>query len=174
VVNFDQTLSDTPEGDAWYVVVAMGVDGKGLAPVYSTPPVSRLGIFEVIQRLIPLLPPLRSLRIPLTPTVAQVRPYAVTNPIWVDVGGDGFTPLEEPPSWGATVSSTSAALHAHEHGSDPHQHHELPRLDWPAHDHRRGLGRLRHRAEALRAEIEAGRLDPRVLRKALDGLRHLH
>jgi hypothetical protein len=26
-------------------------------------------------------------------------PWAMTNPIWVDVGGDGWTAPEAPPSW---------------------------------------------------------------------------
>ena len=74
LVNYEATIKDKPTRDSWYVAIAMGVDGKTLAPVYSSTPVARLGIFELIQRLTPLLPPLRSLRTPFSPSIAVVRP----------------------------------------------------------------------------------------------------
>ncbi len=156
VVNFDGVLTDTPPRDAWYVVAVMGLDGRSLAPVYSTTPVARLGMYELIQRLTPLLPPLRSFRTPLSPSMGIVRPYAVTNPIWVDVGGDGLVPLQAPPSWAtpAELGSSSSPLTA------PPQA--------PSHDHRPGLGRLREQAAGQQGDA----LTAEAIRRALDGLRY--
>jgi hypothetical protein len=167
VVNYQGTIRDTPEGDAWYVVAVMGLDGKSLAPVYSSTPVARLGIYELIQRLTPLLPPLRSFRTPLSPSMTVVRPYAITNPIWVDVGGDGLTPLLPFPSWATPqdrgVGSESSALHEPPTPSAPPA---------PSHDHRRGLGKMRMDAAWLEQMTRDGTLSERVLRQALDGLRY--
>ena len=187
VLNYDRTLTDTPDRDSWYVVIAMGVNGKTLAPVYSSTPVARIGLFELVQRLIPLLPPLRALRTPFSPTISVIRPYAITNPIWVDVGGDGLTPLEPPPSW-ATARDAAAATaggtqqsglrtapdpgdHAHPHpGGDPGDT-EQP---GSAHDHRRGLGRVKRDQQATVEAVRSGNITIEIIRRALDGLRHLH
>jgi hypothetical protein len=159
VVVYDAIVEDKPTVDSWYVVVAMGVDGRSLAPVYSSTPVARLGMYELIQRLTPLLPPLRSFRTPLSPSMAIVRPYAVTNPVWVDLGGDGLTPLKGLPSWAPPrdVPSTSSALK--QEAPDAHDH-----------DHRRGLGRLR----SLAAGQTNGGISADAIRQALDSLRFLH
>jgi hypothetical protein len=167
VVNFDATISDTPDRDAWYVVVVMGLNGKSLAPVYSSTPVARLGMYELIQRLTPLLPPLRVYRVPLSPTMAVVRPYAVTNPIWVDLDGDGLTPVSSAPSWatdrdkqGSGVSSsTSRALSA-----QPGQHN---------HDHRQGLGRMARDARTLQQIVATEGISRETVQQALNALRYM-
>ena len=172
-LNYQALIGDTPSRDAWYVIVAMGLRGKSLAPVYSSNSVARLGIFELIQRLTPLLPPLRSLATPLTPSIGSVRPYAVTNPIFVDADGDGIVSSVSPaPSWAARSTSlseahqieTSRAGHSHDHA---HDHHQVGL----AHDHRVGLGRLRHDAAAFKEYLErVGKSRPK-LRSALRSLR---
>jgi hypothetical protein len=154
-VNFDGTIDHTPTQDAWYVVAVMGLDGKSMAPVYSSTPVARLGIFELIQRLTPLLPPLRSLRTPLSPSMTLVRPYAVTNPIFVDVGGDGMTPLHAPPVWAQQGAQSSA----------------LTQAPPPAHDHSAGLGRMRVDAANLRQLVADGVITLPAIQQAIDQLR---
>ncbi|MCC6751046.1 MAG: hypothetical protein IT371_25560 [Deltaproteobacteria bacterium] len=185
VVNFDGTLLHTPQRDTWYAVVAQGLDGKPMSPVYSSSPVARLGVYELIQRLTPLLPPLRSLRTPLSPSITIVRPYALTNPIWVDVGGDGFSPPQSLPSWaterdraavpgGVQASSRHAADgHTHGPGQAAHEHPPSPTSgpEAPAHDHRRGLGRYRADATELVRLAKQGRLTAPMLQQALDQLR---
>jgi hypothetical protein len=99
VVVFDGVLSDVPDRDAWYVVVAMGLDGRTLAPLASSSVIPRLGTLEVAQRLYDLIPTLAELRIPRFPSLHPTFPFAVTNPIFVDVGGDGFTPRLPAPTW---------------------------------------------------------------------------
>jgi hypothetical protein len=176
VVNFDGTVTDTPKQDAWYVALVMGLDGKTLAPVYSSTPVARLGIFELIQRLTPLLPPLRALRMPLSPSMTVVRPYAVTNPIWVDVGGDGLTPLREPPTFwipetkpGTSTSKlTQGHTHTHDDGST-HSHGPVEQ----EHDHSVGLGRFKADAAQIRQLARDGVITPTVLQHALDQLRFI-
>ena len=99
VLVYDETLLDRPEVDSWYVVVAMGIDGRSLAPVYASASLARFGTFEVTQKLYDLIPTLTSLRTPRFPSLFPTFPFAITNPIWVDVGGDGWKPPETPPSW---------------------------------------------------------------------------
>lgn len=164
VVNYDASFQDTPTEDAWYVVAVMGLDGKSLAPVYSSTPVARLGMYELIQRLTPLLPPLRSFRTPLSPSMSIVRPYAVTNPIWVDVGGDGLSALEPSPSWIPKPSAQSRQSGLTEARARP---------ELPGHDHRLGLGRLLRDARAFEAAVRGRQLTPAMIQQALDSLRYL-
>ncbi len=179
VLNYDAVVEDSPDEDSWYVVIALGLDGKSLAPIYSSTPVARLGMFELVQRLTPLLPPLRSLRTPLSPSITRVRPYAVTNPIFVDVDGDGIIKAKHPlPTWatdadraaqqGATSSaltSTAPPRAASSSGSND------KRLAPPSHDHRMGIGRLRRETRALMDAIKGGKLTRKDLQRVIGSLR---
>jgi hypothetical protein len=172
VVKYDGRFPDRPERDSWYVVVAMGLRGKTLAPVYSSTPVARLGTFELIQRLAPLLPPLRSLGIPFSPTISEVRPFAVTNPVWADVDGDGLTPIDPLPSW-ATPRDQAQALQTPSAAGDPHAKRRAPRGVGAAappaskHDHRFGLGRMRGDARAFLDFLYQGPLTAARLQEAM-------
>jgi hypothetical protein len=99
VVILDVELDDRPERDTWYVAIAIGLDGRTLAPVYGSAVLPRLGTFELTQRIYDIIPALGSLRTPRFPSLFPTFPFAVTNPIWVDVGGDGWRPSKTPPSW---------------------------------------------------------------------------
>jgi hypothetical protein len=158
VVVLDTKLTDTPDKDAWYVVIVMGVDGKTLAPVYSSTPVARLGIYEIMQRLTPLLPPLRALRTPLAPSMSIVRPYAVTNPIFVDVGGDGYKSVSTAPTWAQESSGAGSTTGALKSG--------------PSHDHSMGFGKMRVEAKALEAALAGGQITLEMVQQAIDSLRY--
>ncbi len=95
----EQTFEDTPTGDSWYVVMAMGLDGRTLSPVYSSATLARFGTYEIAQRIYDLVPALSGLRTPRFPSLYPTFPIGVTNPIWVDVGADGWHPRLPPPSW---------------------------------------------------------------------------
>lgn len=99
----------TPAQDAWYLVIAYGLnDPEQLAPVYKRHPygdilfstVISLGAQQLLASfgsLLDLLPPglldLESLLGALElPDSFPVFPWAATNPIRVDINGDGFTP----------------------------------------------------------------------------------
>ena len=171
VVNFDGTLDYTISKDAWFVVLVMGLDGKTLAPVYSSTPVARLGMFELMQRLTPLLPPLRALRTPLAPSMTTVRPYALTNPIWIDVGGDGLTPVAKLPPWATAKDKAEAKLDG---GSSKTTSAPLSRgaKGHPAHNHTYGLGRLRD--DARKTSLPSGgKLTMEQLQRAMNSLRYL-
>jgi len=99
VVAFEETFHDSPDEDSWYVVTAIGIDGRTLAPVYRSVGLPRLGTTEVTQKIFDLIPLLRTFRVPRPPTLYPMFPWAITNPIWVDVGGDGWHPNDTPPSW---------------------------------------------------------------------------
>jgi len=67
--------------------------------VYSSLVLSRFGTFEITQRLYDLIPALTAIRTPRFPSVYPTFPIAITNPIWIDVGGDGWQPPASPTSW---------------------------------------------------------------------------
>jgi hypothetical protein len=77
----------------------MGLDGRTLSPVYRSVDLARLGTGEITQRIYNIIPLLRTFRNPRPPTVYPMFPWAITNPIWVDVDGDGWHPVDPPPSW---------------------------------------------------------------------------
>jgi hypothetical protein len=162
VLKYEGTIVDKPGEDAWYVVIAMGLDGKSLAPVYSSTPVARLGMYELIQRLTPLLPPLRAFRTPLSPSMSVVRPYTVTNPVWADVGGDGLVAPLPLPSWAPSSDTPSTTSPLRQTPPD----HAL------SHDHRNGLGRLRGDAQQQLRQMTARQITPQMFQKALDSLRY--
>jgi hypothetical protein len=99
VVAYEETLTDAPGSDAWYVVVAMGLDGRTLAPVYSSRTQARFGTFEVAQKIFDIIPALSGFRTPRFPSLYPTFPFAITNPIWVDPDGNGIEPTWDPPSW---------------------------------------------------------------------------
>jgi hypothetical protein len=90
VLNVAQTWTDTPDQDSWYVVIAMGSgDMQPLfTPVEFAPiqlqdvVIEALGTVEAVSSLLEPAPP--------NPRTFPVYPFAVTNPIWVDLDGNGF------------------------------------------------------------------------------------
>jgi hypothetical protein len=101
VVNLDITFEDTPDVDSWYAVAAVGTRGKDLAPVYSSTPLARFGFVESMDSLFEVVPVGFGGGSASSLTVHSVLPFAITNPIWVEVDGkDGFTPPDgEAPEW---------------------------------------------------------------------------
>jgi hypothetical protein len=99
VLAWDQTIQDHPDRDSWYVVLVYGLDGRMLAPVYSSQILAEINTPEITRRLFQIIPGLQEFRYPRQPTIYPVFPFAFTNPIWVDVGGDGWTPPLAAPSW---------------------------------------------------------------------------
>jgi hypothetical protein len=85
-------LDATPQ-DAWYVVVALGDDD--LAPVFTPVDIPHLQLNDIVVGALSEID-LGSLGAavssegPPIPTTWPVFPYAITNPIWVDVDGTGF------------------------------------------------------------------------------------
>lgn len=99
VIAYRDRITDTVHRDSWYVVIALGLDGRSMSPLYGSVPLARFGTLEITQRLYDLVPVLDALRLPRFPSTYPTLPIAITNPIWVDSGGDGWTPLSPPPSW---------------------------------------------------------------------------
>lgn len=109
VVKLDTELAITPEVDAWFVVVALGDDDLG--PVFTSVDLPALELNEIVVgalgelELGSIADSLASESPPL-PRRHPVYPYAITNPIWVDVDGvdvdlDGspFDALGHVPEW---------------------------------------------------------------------------
>jgi hypothetical protein len=99
VLAWDQTLTDHPDRDSWYAVLVYGLDGRTLAPVYESQILAEINTPEITRRLFQIIPGLQVFKYPREPSIFPVFPMAFTNPIWVDVNGDGWTPPASAPSW---------------------------------------------------------------------------
>lgn len=90
VVRFTETLEVTPTRDSWYVVVVAG-DGD-LAPVFTPVEIPYVELELVVTEALGGIEAVSTLLDPAIPIPREyaIRPYALTNPIWVDVDGDGF------------------------------------------------------------------------------------
>ena len=92
VLNLFETLEVTPSVDSWYVVAAMSDDS--LAPLFTPVEWPAIQLQDVVIEALGSVEAIGSL---LGESVDQPRtfpthPYAITNPIWVDVDGQGWTP----------------------------------------------------------------------------------
>jgi len=115
VVKYRGDLEVAPTGDdglprdAWYVVIALG--DQDLGPLFTPVSIPRLELAEVVTEAIGGID-LGSFGVdafvgapPAFPRTFPVIPYAVANPIWLDVDGDRngdgqvFEPLGAIPSW---------------------------------------------------------------------------
>ena len=101
IVDFDGDIDvGTPTEDSWYVVVAMGLDDEDfLAPVYMTVALGDLGLDKITSLAFGNLGALASLldsELSL-PDYFPSIPYAMANPIFVDVDGGGYAAPAGPP-----------------------------------------------------------------------------
>jgi hypothetical protein len=98
VYRFHESLDLTPAADAWYVVEVVGDDD--LSPVFTPIEMPEIQLQTVVVGALGGVPAVASLMSPAIPipTTYPVIPYAITNPIWVDLQGNGFDPPGVP-SW---------------------------------------------------------------------------
>jgi hypothetical protein len=87
---FHQEITVTPERDSWYVVIAMG-EGS-LWPLFTPVEMAPVHLEDSVMSAVGAVIEDTSLlgtpvHLPLT---GEVHPYGLTNPIWVDLDGDGF------------------------------------------------------------------------------------
>jgi len=101
IVDFEGSVEMETQGeDSWFVVVASGLNDENLlAPVYTTPPFGALLLAEIMTMAFGVLLP-EGIAFPtqsLIPDDFPVVPYAITNPIFVDVDGGGYAPPQGGP-----------------------------------------------------------------------------
>lgn len=98
IVNLSTTFTDAPDQDAWYVVIAMGE--SDLYPLFTPTDYPPVQLQDVVFEALSTVPAVGGLlsTLPPMPRSGPTYPYALTNPIWVDLDGDGF---DAPglPSW---------------------------------------------------------------------------
>jgi hypothetical protein len=89
-VRLSETLELTPTRDAWYVVMVLG--DQDLAPVMTPVEMPQIELQMVVTEALAGVEAVGSLLSPAIPIprTYPVLPYAVTNPIWVDLQGNGF------------------------------------------------------------------------------------
>lgn len=98
VLRVDETVSVAVTQDSWFVIIVMGDDD--LAPLFTPvefPPVQLADVVTDALSDLPTVSDFLPAGVPI-PRTGAVMPFAVTNPIWVDVDGSGFTPPGIP-SW---------------------------------------------------------------------------
>lgn len=91
-----ETFEATPTVDSWYVAIAHG-DGT-LAPVFTEVEIPYIPLEEAVTEALGVIEIVGSLLGEPTrfPKTYPIHPYAITNPVWVDLGGDGWTPPGRP------------------------------------------------------------------------------
>lgn len=95
---FFTTFEANPSGDAWYVAIAMG--DESLRPVFTPVEIPYIPLDEAVTGALGSIGVVASLLgepVPF-PKEFEILPYAMTNPVWVDVDGGGFQPPGLP-SW---------------------------------------------------------------------------
>jgi len=87
---FYGALELEPARDAWYVVVVTG--DEPMAPVFTPVEIPYVDLQIVVSDALSGVEAVASLisEAPPLPREYDVYPFALTNPIWVDVDGDGF------------------------------------------------------------------------------------
>lgn len=95
----DTTVSFTPTKDSWVVAEVTGTDN--MFPVLTPTEFPPLDATIIINALTQGLNGLDLSSLPISNPIKPVRvhtstPYAITNPIWIDVDGNGWTPPGPP------------------------------------------------------------------------------
>ena len=99
ILNFAETVELEPDEDSWYVVVVTGP--TDLSPVFSTVEIPYIQLEDIVNDALSEVPGVGTLLgepVPI-PRAYPVFPYAVTNPIFVDLDGDGFDAPGHPDWW---------------------------------------------------------------------------
>lgn len=98
VVRFHEELTVEPAADAWYVVIVTG--DSDLGPVFTPVEIPYVELEAIVTEALSGVESVSAFLSPATPVprVYPVRPFALTNPIWVDRAGDGFD-AAGPPAW---------------------------------------------------------------------------
>lgn len=99
ILNFAEVYTDDPEGDAWYVLIAMGDDD--LSPLYTPVDIPPVHLDTVVLEALGGVPGVSTFlsEAPRVPLTYPTYPYALTNPIWIDRDGDGFDAPGLPDWW---------------------------------------------------------------------------
>jgi hypothetical protein len=97
--HLDTTVSFTPTKDSWVVAEVTGTDN--MFPVLTPTEFPPLDATVIINALTQGLNGLDLGSLPIANPIKPVRvhtstPYAITNPIWIDVDGNGWTPPQPP------------------------------------------------------------------------------
>lgn len=90
VLRFDSNVDITPTQDSWYVVSVLG--DQGLDDVFTPVEMPQIQLQNVVFGALGNVAAVSSFLSPAIPIpeTYPVLPYAITNPIWVDLQGDGF------------------------------------------------------------------------------------
>ena len=90
VLRLDEVYTVAPEKDSWYVIIVSGDDD--LAPVFTPVEVPYVELQVVVEEALSEIGAVADFLSPTIPIPREypVHPFALTNPVWVDVEGGGF------------------------------------------------------------------------------------
>ncbi|MBW2254991.1 MAG: CehA/McbA family metallohydrolase [Deltaproteobacteria bacterium] len=86
----EETLEITLSEDAWFVAIAMG--DEDLAPLFTPVEVPYIPLDDVVMEALGAVEAVTAFLTPSVPIphVYPIYPFGLTNPIWVDLDGNGF------------------------------------------------------------------------------------
>ena len=89
-LRFHETIALEPTKDSWYVIAVAG-DGD-LAPLFTPVEIPYVDLQEVVTEALGGIESVSQLIDPAVPVPREfaIRPFALTNPVWIDRAGDGF------------------------------------------------------------------------------------
>lgn len=101
-LRFLETFTRTPTQDAWYAVVVGG--DAAMDPVFTGEDIPVIQLDDVVAEVLGAVPAITTIAGDLSevtprPRTYPITPFALTNPIWVDVGGDGWQAPGLPSWW---------------------------------------------------------------------------
>jgi hypothetical protein len=100
---YRHTFTHTPTKDSWYVAIVSG-DGP-MDPVFTQEDIPMVQLDDVVAEVLGVVPAVTALAgdsvsdVTPRPRTYVITPFALTNPIWVDIDGDGWTPPGLPDWW---------------------------------------------------------------------------
>ncbi|MEZ4241158.1 MAG: CehA/McbA family metallohydrolase [Myxococcota bacterium] len=98
-MRFHEVVTLEPQQDSWYVAITQG--DSDLSPLFTPVEIPYVDLQQVVTEALGGVESIGNLITPAAPIPRQyqVRPYAITNPIWVDRAGDGFDAPGLPAWW---------------------------------------------------------------------------
>ncbi len=102
VLRFSETLPVELARDSWFVAVTIG--DESMNPVMTPVEIPYVELQEIVLEALSGVGAVSALLSPAIPVPRKydVYPYAITNPVWVDLNGDGFD-APGVPAWMATA-----------------------------------------------------------------------
>jgi hypothetical protein len=98
-LRFSTSVEVNPTVDSWYAAIAVG--DQDLAPLFTPVEMPVIDLQEVVTESLAGVEAVSAFlsATPPIPRTYPMTPFALTNPVWVDVDGDGAWTAPGRPAW---------------------------------------------------------------------------